>query len=177
MEQNKYRALRTVDKWLYNIENAIASVFYVCMMVIVFVGVVLRYVTKTPNLYGEELSRYMMVACVYMGIAVGCRRKAHLNVELFVNLLPAGVRKIVKIIVRTFVLAVYVFMTYQGFLMILKMQQFGQVSPAMRIPLWIMYTIITVGFALSSLNEVVLYLHEFVFHGTLLEEKEAPKES
>ena len=168
--REKYHAIRKLDQWLLKLENALAGVFYVAMMVIVLVGVVMRYVLKASNLYGEEMSRYLMVACVYIGIAAGCRKRVHLNVTMFVNLLPEKIRWFVNLIVRAVVVAVYAFMTYQGVIMVRQMASFGQVSPAMRLPLWIMYTVITLGFALSTITEIVLYIHDFFFKGELLAE-------
>ena len=177
MKDDKFRAIRKLDKWLLNTENTMAGLFYVAMMIIVLVGVIMRYILKASNLYGEEMSRYLMVACVYIGIAAGCRRRVHLNVTMFVNMLPEKPRRVVNMIVRAIVVAVYGLMTYQGFLMVKQMKGFGQVSPAMRIPLWIMYTIITLGFALSTITEIVLYIDDFFYNGEMLIEPEEVKET
>lgn len=170
--ESKYTALRKVDKYLSTTEAVLAGVFYSAMVVIVFAGVIMRYLLKIPNLYGEEVSRYLMIACIFIGVAVACRRKMHMNVEMFVNAFPKPVGHAIKFIVHLVVIGVYVFMTYQGVMMVVQMQTFAQTSPAMRMPMWIMYAIITLGFALSALTEILLFINTFVFKGKLLEDVE-----
>ena len=168
--KSKYIVLRKFDKYLSTLEAILAGIFYSAMVVIVFAGVIMRYFLKIPNLYGEEVSRYLMVACIFIGVAVACRRKMHMNVEMFVNAFPKPVGHAIKFVVHIIVIGIYIFMTYQGIMMVMQMQTFAQTSPAMRMPMWIMYAIITLGFALSALTEILLFIDTFVFKGELLDD-------
>ena len=172
-DNGKHTLIRKIDKGLLNVENTLAGIAYAIMVVVVFVGVILRYVVKTPNLYGEEISRYLMVMCVFLGIAAGCRQKVHLSVEMFVDMFPKPVRKAIQFIVRTLVVLLYGYLTYAGFTMVQQMKMLGQTSPAMRLPMWIMYGVIALGFLLSLLTEIILYINDLFCHGSLInDEKE-----
>lgn len=177
MKDSQTSVIRKLDKYLLNFENLIAGISYAVMVILVFWGVIMRYVAKSPNLYGEELSRYLMITSVFIGIAAGCRQKVHLNVELFIGLFPKKVNTAIKAVVRLITTFMYLYMAYQGLLMIQAMKNFGQTSPAMRMPLWIMYTVITLGFVLSFITEVIMYINDFFFKGNLLDTPEEVEES
>lgn len=163
----KFTALRKLDKYLSTTEAVLAGVAYAAMVVIVLAGVIMRYWTKTPNLYGEEISRYLMIACIYLGVAVACKRKLHMNVTMFVDALPKAVGNAITVIVRLVTIGMYAFMTYQGILMVQRLMTFSQASPAMRMPMWIMYAVITLGFALSTVTEIIMFINDFIVKGIL----------
>lgn len=164
--------IRKIDKIIFNIENLSAGIAYAIMVVVVFVGVILRYLVKTPNLYGEEVSRYLMVMSVFLGIAAGCRQKVHLSVELFVSLFPSILKKVITVFVRTLVVVTYGYMSYAGIEMVRQMKMLGQTSPALRLPMWIMYAVITAGFVLSLLTEMIMYINDIFCHGTILDDND-----
>ena len=173
LPDNTKKIIRKVDRIIFQIENISAGIAYAIMVIVVFIGVILRYLVKTPNLYGEEVSRYLMVMSVFLGIAAGCRQKVHLSVELFISLFPKIIQKVITVFVRTLVVTVYAYMSYAGIEMVRQMKALGQTSPALRLPMWIMYAIITAGFMLSFLTELIMYVNDIFCHGNIFnEEKE-----
>ncbi|MGE4485138.1 MAG: TRAP transporter small permease [Oscillospiraceae bacterium] len=65
--------------------KAIVLILLGCLVVLVFMQVVLRYVFSYGIAWSEEMSRYLFVWSVFLSIAVAVKQKSHLMLEYFVN--------------------------------------------------------------------------------------------
>ena len=65
----------------------------VVMLVMVFGNVMLRLFFNTGIDISEEIPRYAFVWMTFLGAIVGMRRRAHLGVDMLVQLLPRAGRK------------------------------------------------------------------------------------
>ena len=66
----------------------------VVMLVMVFGNVMLRLFFNTGIDISEEIPRYAFVWMTFLGAIVGMRRRAHLGVDMLVQLLPRAGRKV-----------------------------------------------------------------------------------
>src|SRR5436190_15558457 len=91
-----------------------------CLMsalaMVVFVQVVIRYVTYQPLAWTEEIARLLFIWACMIGAAEGCRRGVHFSV----NLLATGVRvrwaRWLRLSLRVLETAFYALLTWAGFL-------------------------------------------------------------
>ncbi len=143
------------------------------MGVVVLVGVVLRYALQIPNPYGEELSKYLLVLGIFIGIATGARKGAHIGVEMFVDKLPPKAQKFFMFFSQIFTIVIFVVLTYLSYLFLLHAINTNQISPAMHLPVWIIYLILPISFALSILRTTQALI-EKVRQSPETGEKESP---
>jgi TRAP-type C4-dicarboxylate transport system permease small subunit len=156
------RVLVMLDKIIFNVSIYIGVICMTVMSVSILVGVVMRFLLKMPNMWGEEISRYLMVLGVYFGVACGCRTKSHLAVEGFVGKLPPKFRKIVQVFSKLVIIMAFAVFTYLIFNMLNTQFYMGQSSPAMRMPMCIIYTGLVVGFLFSFLMEIIVFINDFL---------------
>ena len=166
------RAVRWLDRVLLKIESRVAAVFYIIMIIAVIVGIVMRFVLRVPNQYGEELSRYMMIVSVLLGISIGVRKKVHLGVEGFVALLPGRARAVVNAFASLVTTATYGFMAYLSYAYMMTAVASGQRSAAMELPIWIVYLFLLIGFGLATVRAVMLFWQDAVVRRPVLDRTE-----
>ena len=148
------------------------SVFcFSIMTIIVLIGIVMRFLLKIPNMYGEELSRYLMVYGIFLGIAVGVRSGAHMCVEGVLNRFPPKIERILTIIGKSISIAGYGVMTYCSIVFTIHVYGFGQTSPALGLPMFVMYTALAVGFFLSTIYEGLLFWDIHITQAKILKGK------
>jgi len=82
----QYSALQRCDNILSAAESWITVICFALMCLIVIIGIIMRFILKTPNPYGEEASRYLMVCGIFIGVSIGVRQRAHLGVTVIVDL-------------------------------------------------------------------------------------------
>ena len=90
--------IRLIDKCLDLFEMTVSALALLGMTVSVLLAIVLRYVLKVPNIAGEEISRYLLVTIVFIGISMCVRTRSHMGVTIFVDMLPACLRRVVMVI-------------------------------------------------------------------------------
>ena len=153
--------------------TCISGISFVGMLAIVLVAIALR-IMEIPFFWGEEAARYLMFVGVYIGMSVAVREKAHLGVDIFVNLFPAKISRYIRLFAFVVTTAVYVMITKVCWDFTARMARGKQISPALSIPMYIMYGIIFVGFALCCLESMFLIWNEYVAPPNAME-KEAER--
>lgn len=81
----------TVERWLKNIERGFCYVAAGLVFVMIFpttVDVVLRYVFNAPLPEMFQLTEFMMVGVVYLGIAYVQQLKDHIKIEIATEWMP-----------------------------------------------------------------------------------------
>ena len=135
--------------------NALTAVILVAIMVIILVQTFTRYVIFYSIPWSEEASRYLFVAMILLGINMGISQNLMVRIDIIDNFLPSGVKKAFEI-GRQAISAVFFYSTF-------GMLRIGgyQLSPAMRIPMNVMYGILCLGFGLAVIS-VIFKLQETV---------------
>jgi TRAP-type transport system small permease protein len=118
----------------------------------VFIQVVLRYVFATSFLWGEELSLFAFIWCVFIGAAITSWRRTHFAFDVFDDRLKGRAAGLQRLVVDLSMFVVIAVMLYYGWqfsvLSLLRM------SPALGITLFVPTIIIPVS-ALLMLLAVV----------------------
>ena len=140
---------------LASFQSWVSIICFVFMSVFVLAGVVMRFVLQIPFSWGEEISRYLMVVAVTLGIGMGVREKAHLGVAMAVDAAPARIGRVMKIIAYGINTFGYLFLACVSYEFTEMNREFGQESPALALPMWMMYAVMMLGFFLSALESVV----------------------
>ena len=91
-----------IIKWFYDNINSVVDYLIVGILILmiidVSVGVFYRYVLNNAIAWVEEVSRYLMIWVAYLSMGMVLRDEQHVGVEFVVNWLPAGGRKVVKVL-------------------------------------------------------------------------------
>lgn len=152
--------LKKFDHGLCVCEDFFSAMAMFVMCIIVFVAVVLRWF-DIPWPISDEIARYVLVWCVYIGMVKATRERAHVGVEIFINILPKVGQKVVRILADVITLATYIWVFYLSITWISGcMGPNPQLTPLTRIPYWIMYSSIAVGFGLSAVRQLQLIVVE-----------------
>lgn len=84
---------------------SILSGFFIAIVFLVtFAQVVQRYVLHIPIPWANDIIRICFIYSVFLGMAVGVFRKAHINVDVFVNALPSHIKGWSAILINLIVL-------------------------------------------------------------------------
>jgi TRAP-type C4-dicarboxylate transport system permease small subunit len=137
-----------VFKWLGKL-----LIFTTAFLVsIIFLQVVLRYVFNFSIAEIDELSRYVFVWIIFLGISYGFREKAHLGVVYFIELMSPKRRKVFLICIELLIIVFFLVITIAGF----QMVQFtmAQKSSTLLIPMGYVYLAIPVGAILCLITMV-----------------------
>lgn len=137
------RAFKTFQTFMRNLMGVLLAV----MVLVVFLQTFCRFVIFRSLTWSEELSRYLFVAIIVLGVNLATTDHMFVRIEIIDNYLK-GKAKLGMDAIRKFVaLLVSIIMVYSSYRLIIIGGY--QVSPAMSIPMSFLYGIILVGFVLN----------------------------
>ncbi len=132
-------------KILNKIEEYILLITFPLMTIITVAGTTVRYLELGSLTWSEEAARYLMIIAAFAGISLGFRENSHLGLSFFVGKIPVQARKVLEIARNLLVLLFCVMLTFFAFQIVQQQMQVTQYSPAMRIPMWIVYIPVFLG--------------------------------
>lgn len=121
------------------------------MVLVVLAATFGRYTKLFIIVWSDEFARYAMVYMSFLGIAIGTREKRHYNMTVLVDKLPDRAAKIMELIRSLFTLFFYGFITYWAAQLCIRNARMSQITPTLKIPMWIPYFAVVLGMGLSAL--------------------------
>lgn len=140
-------------------EMAICVTLMSIMSVLLFVQVIMRYVVGQSLSWSEELARYIFIWLIYLGISYGAKIMKHIKIEAALAAFPERLRPYVVILGDIIFLCFALYICYAGHNMVVRQMRLGQTSPAMGMPMWILYAAPMVGFGLTAIRQLQTIIH------------------
>jgi TRAP-type transport system small permease protein len=136
------RAIAVVVRW-------IVIVLMLVMTVTVFTQILFRYVFNIPLGWSEEMARFAFVWVSFIGASALMQVREHINVTVFTDRFPARLRAIATLLANLCALGCVYFFLVGG--IDLTRNEWGQLAPAMQIPMGWVYVVIPISAALMAL--------------------------
>ena len=144
-----------------NLEKIICVFLISLISLVLGFQVFMRYVMHASLGWSEELARYCFVWLVFMGISFGAREMRHITIDAGLLCFPKFMRKYIVIVGEVLFLVFSVWIVYLGIGLVEKQIMIEQLSPAMRIPMWVVYSAPVVGFSLTAIRVVQAIIYTY----------------
>lgn len=148
------KVLKKIDE---NFERVILSILVLLIVLVMLLQIVCRYIFNNSLIWSEEFCRYCYIYFVFVGTALAVREQSELRVDAVVSILPKKTRRALNVVVDVIVFLMLVYLSYWSIPMVWAMYQKGGSSPAMKLPMFIVYLSAPIGLILSTLR----YLQKF----------------
>lgn len=140
-------------KWIdANLEAVIVTILLLSMSFLVGLQVVMRYVFHNSLSWSEELARYMFIWLVYVGISYGVKRNRHICIDFVHDILPSKGAAVLSMLADLIFFAFALLAVKYGSNIVSRVVFSTQTSPALEIPMWLVYSAVPVGFGLVCLR-------------------------
>ena len=159
--------MSSVDRILSHAEEFLLGLLLGTASLVPFANVVARYVFNWGFPWAEELVRYEIVWMVFLGGSAAARQGLHIGVDIVVKFAPRPLRKFTEALLNLISLVFCLLVLFYGAKLIMQIRMFGQVSPALQVPMWLVQLAIPVGGGLMALRFAQQIWH--VFRGEKME--------
>lgn len=148
-----------------NLEKSLMVCLLGAMCVLIFLQILFRYLLNMPLAWTEEISRYCYVWLIYLGASYAVKKRRHLKVDAVLLLFKARGRFVLMTISNLLFMLFCVVIAYYG-TDIVYMMQFVRVqeSPAVGIPMSVVYAAVPVGTVLMIIRltqDTLLLIREY----------------
>lgn len=120
---------------------------------IIFAQIIMRSVFNNSLTWSEELTRYIFIWQIWLGVSIAQKEKQHIKVELLFNFFKGErFRAAIDIVATLILIAFNVFLVVNGSELVRQMYVRNNVSGAMRLPLYIVYAVLPLSAFILSLR-------------------------
>jgi len=157
-------------KWLERyFEEAICVILLISMTIAMMLQIVMRYFFKAPMTWPEEFCRYCFIASAFISLGYCFRNNCMLRIDMFAKKMPKVIGTVLEFFSRIASVAFCLIMVKPAYQVAVNAAVIDQVSPAMKLPMWILYGMAPLGFALGVIRGIQDF---FTYIRTLREAKE-----
>ncbi|MBW1700114.1 MAG: TRAP transporter small permease [Deltaproteobacteria bacterium] len=152
------KALYILDSYLSIVRKLlyyIIVLMFGSQVLVVFSQVIWRFVFSDPFSWSEELARYLQVWMVLLTSSVCIREDSHLTVDYAIHNLPFKIKKVLKLIVLIVIMCFLIIVIVYGSKMIMVTKY--QITPAMQLPIYVVYFSFPVAGFLMLLEALILF--------------------
>ena len=159
-----------LGKLVYGYDKLEEYVLCASLVVTIFVQVIMRSVFNSSLTWSEELTRYIFIWQIWMGVSIAQKDKAHIKVEILKSFVKnQKFLAVVDVIATILLIAFNIFLVTSGIDLVQQMITRGNVSSAMRMPMWIVYIVLPLAsgiFTLRLIGQVVEDIKALFGHGS-----------
>lgn len=149
-----------ITNFLKYIEEYISAILFAFMVILIFLQVLFRFIFNFPLSWTEESARYIMIILVYLSAVSAVKQERHLRVQAIQMLLPDSIAFILWILSNLIWFGFNAVMVVYGYQMANYIFTTGQVSPALHVPMGMLYMVIPVCFFLMEIRLVQIVIRK-----------------
>lgn len=161
-----FRLIRTLGAFSTAIDR-IAGVFLAAITLLVVASAIGRYVFTAPIPDAFDISRLMLGVAIMWGFASVGYRGSHIKVDLFAEMMPARLRRIVDLFAWTILFVFTVLMSWKILARVMSAQASGEATFDLRMPAWPFLALIWAGVTVAIVTVLARILIIATGRGTL----------
>ena len=143
--------LKKLDK---NFEFICLAVLLAIMTVLSFANVVMQYCFKAPIFWSDEVCCYCLALSAFFCLPASIRYRTAIRVDTLTAVLPRSVQKVLQIICDVIMIVFLAICVKGGIDVAANAAKIAQKSPALQIPVSLLYMIMTFCFLLAIFRSV-----------------------
>ncbi len=148
------RLLRTLDRALFRLENALIVAILLFMVIFAFLQVVLRDVLGRGFLWGDILLRHLVLWVGFIGASLATRDNRHINIDVFSRFLSPGGQRAVQVVTSLIAAGVSFVLSRAAITFVAMERESGSIVFG-NVPTWWLQLIIPIGFAMIGLRFII----------------------
>lgn len=150
-------------KWLdKNFEYFCLAGLLIIMTVVSAVNVVMRYFFTRPIFWSDEVCCYCLALSAFLCLPCSIRYRTAIRVDTLTSILPKQVQKVLSLICNIIMIGFLGFCVKGGIGIAIAAANLSQKSPALRLPVEIMYYATTFCFILAIVRTVQMTILDFM---------------
>ena len=149
-------------KILGNLDVGVSCVMMVALVILTFVGVLMRYITRSPITWQEEVQMLLFLWIVFLGGAGAFRAGSHIAIEILVDALPKKIGGVIERFDVLLQLLILVYLFWQEIQYYNQLIVAGRVTNLLRLPYGAAYAVVPIGGALMLISMLYAAYGRFI---------------
>lgn len=159
------RMIGGLDAVIARLEAVILAYGVLLMFLNTFGNVIGRYVFGQSLYFTEELNQVLIVLVTFVGLGYATRRGRHIRMSAFYDTLGDRARKGLMVVICLGTAAVMAWLAWLAASYVVSVADSGRVTPALRVPLYLTYLWVPLGFAITAMQYLLAVLRNLRSEG------------
>ncbi len=143
----------SVIKWIdMNSEKVLASALLTAIVLLIFGNVFMRYILNASLSWGEELTLWLFVWFVWLGVSYAFHTGDHVRITVLRDVLSERARLYADVVIALLVLGFLIVLTIECIKLIRQPFVASQTSVVLGLPIPILYASAPIGAGLSAIR-------------------------
>ena len=151
------KSFEKIDCLLSWIEERILVFSVLFMAVILIANVAARNLFYSSINATEEISQFLIVFVTFLGTSYAARKGLHIRMFILNDFLNGKPQKILALIVSISTAVFMAYLAWLSFRYVSRVAVLRRVSPILQIPLYSVWSVVPIGFALTSLQYLLTF--------------------
>lgn len=164
MVDSLVRILASVDRGIAWIERAALAVGVLGMTFISVANVLMRNLADQGLVFANEINMALIILVTFLGVGYAARQGRHIRMTALYDQFGRRVRKVLMVVMALTTSALLFVLAFQATRYAVNTWQIGSVTPALRIPLGLIYTAAPIGLALGGVQYLLTALRNIFEH-------------
>jgi TRAP-type C4-dicarboxylate transport system permease small subunit len=140
-----------------SIEKGVVFCSILLMMVNSTANAIGRYVFGKSLFFSEELNQFLIVAITFIGFAYAVRKGRNIRMTAVYDSLGYIAKKIVSTLIAITTGVLMLYLAYKAIFYVIELKDLNRLSPALQFPVYIIYSIIPVGFGIAGVQYLITF--------------------
>lgn len=141
-----------MKKFYQNLEEILLCTLLIVIVSVSGIQVIARYVFNNSLTWSEELCRYMYVWTGFITVSFCIKHGSIIKIDTLIMFLPKTLKKILDALTSILSIAIVTILLQNAIFIVQKQMISGQTSPAIKLPMWIVYMGPVIGFILTLIR-------------------------
>lgn len=142
--------MKTFDKIITKIEEFVLSYSIIIMSILLIISVIMRTFFNRSLTFSEEIGQSLLIIVSFFGISYTSKKGRHITMSIFFDMVNNKKKKILMYIISFFSTIMMSYLTFLAFKYVMSTYNLGRVTPALRIPIYLIYAFVPLGMAFGS---------------------------
>lgn len=162
------RSLVAINKAMESIEKYIIIFSILTMMVNSTANAIGRYAFGRSLFFAEELNQFLIVGITFVGFAYAVRRGRNIRMTALYDALGERAQKALLTFISLSTGLLLAYLAYKSFFYVLDIKGVNRLSPALQMPVYLVYSVIPLGLGMASLQFLIAFVMNVTHEGTYL---------
>jgi TRAP-type C4-dicarboxylate transport system permease small subunit len=146
------------NKTLSRFEEFVLSCSVIAMALLLIVGVIFRVVFNNSLTFTEEVASALLVLVSFFGLGYCARKGRHITMSIVFDMVGNKFKRIFMIVISLVSAAATAYIGYLAIKYALSVKELKRVTPALQVPMYLIYTVVPIGLLLSAIEYTRTFL-------------------
>ncbi len=144
--------MKSLGKMVARFEEFVLSFSVIAMAALLIIGVFMRTVMNNSLTFSEEIASALLIVVSFFGLGYCARQGRHITMSIVFDMLDNRKKKVFMLFISIISAIAMAYIFYLAVRYVLSVQNLGRVTPALQIPMYLIYSVVPLGFLLAMIE-------------------------